>query len=163
MKKYLYILSTIIFVVIFISCEEITLSPLSSSDAIPYNPLVGVWQSISYEQYANTDCTDSLTDITSSYIDIGYSEKYELLPTRFTWIKTVNILDNIDTLYIEEGQYTIEDSVMKLIGYGDVHRSRLGMMNSEQTLMAIIHQADINDNFIYETCFRFTYEKIESY
>ena len=157
MKKYLYILSTIIFVVIFISCS--LYSPLHRLD----DPLVGVWESISYEQYANTDCTDSLTDITSSYIDIGYSEKYALLPTRFTWIKTVTILDNIDTLYIEEGQYTIEDSVMKLIGYGDVHRNRLGMMNSEQTLMAIIHQADINDNFIYETCFRFTYEKIESY
>ncbi len=156
MKKYLYILSTIIFVVIFISCS--LYSPLHRLD----DPLVGVWESISYEQYANTDCTDSLTDITSSYIDIGYSEKYELLPKHFTWIKTVNILDNIDTLYIEEGQYTIEDSVMKLIGSGDVHRNRLGIMNSD-TLMAIKHQADINDNFIYETCFRFTYVKIESY
>ena len=156
MKKYLYILSTIISVVIFISCSD-------SSYLIRGNPLVGVWQTISYEQYANTECTGSLTDITSSYIGIGYSEKYELLPKYFAWIKTVNILDNIDTLYIEDGQYTIEDSVMKLIGSGDVHRSRLGIMNSEQTLMAIIHQADINDNFIYETCFRFTYEKIESY
>ena len=157
MKKYLYILSTIISVVIFISCEEKSLSLHR-----PYEPLIGVWESISYEQYVNTDCTGPLTDITSSYIDIGYSEIYKLRGIDFTWIKTINIIDNIDTLYIEDGQYTIEDSVMKFIGSGDIHRNRLGIMNSD-TLMAIKHQADINDNFIYETCFRFTYEKIESY
>ena len=71
MKKYLYILSTIISVVIFISCGEQMFSNPTMG-----NPLVGVWQTISYEQYANTECTGSLTDITSSYIDIGYSEKY---------------------------------------------------------------------------------------
>ena len=143
MKKLL------IIALLIVGCEE------ESEES----PIIGTWTVIKFEEYENMNCT-GLLDSTPIFDILSYSESYSMTEDRFTWSQTSNLSANPNT---EEGTYTIIDSVITFFGEGIKHGIdgiRVGVINDDETSMSIKLQWDVlNNDYILDTCFNFTFDK----
>ena len=145
----LFILLTILLIT---GCEE------GDEDVI-----IGKWTINSFEEYENMDCTGLLED--SPFFDMfNYSETYEIRDGGFTWSQTS---DWHEDPYTEEGTYettTTDTSIVyTLLGTTTNHGNRQGYIGEDGNSMSITLQWDTDsDSFqLFDTCFKFTYGRIQ--
>ena len=143
-KKQHFLLLILLIVPLITGCEE-----EGDEDAI-----IGIWETSSFETYENLDCTGGLE---SKNMPFDYKESYEFTEDRFIWS---TILNNGSNPTVEEGSYTLLDSVYTLTGEGSGHGRRRGKLTSE-TSMFILLQWDDEDDLFYllDTCYKLTFDK----
>ena len=143
-NKQNYLLFILLTVFLITGCEE-----EGDEDAI-----IGTWKTSSFETYENLDCTGSLE---SKNMPFDYKESYEFSEDRFIWSTSLN---NGSNSTVEEGSYTLVDSVYTLSGEGSGHGQRRGKLINE-TSMFILLQWDDEDDLFYllDTCYKLTFVK----
>ena len=121
-RTYYCLFFSLFLVLLIIGCEE-----AEEDDAI-----IGIWTTTSFEKYENLDCTGSLE---SSSMPFGYTEIYEFTEDRFTWS---TILNNGSNTTVEEGSYTLLDSIYTLSGEDTGHGKRRGKLISETSMFILL-------------------------
>ena len=147
MNNKLYFLLYILLTLLLITgCEE-----EADEDAI-----IGTWETSTFETYEYVDCTGLLE---SKNMPFDYKESYEFTADRFIWSTSLN---NGSNPTVEEGSYTLVDSVYTLSGEGSGHGQRRGKLINE-TSMFILLQWDDEDDLFYllDTCYKLTFDKID--
>ena len=152
-KYFLFLI--LLIVPLITGCEEEEVE-----DAI-----IGRWTtgSSSFEEYENMNCTGSLEE--SLFFGMfNYSETYEIRSGGFTWAQTSDISDNP---YTEEGTYetttTDTSTVYILLGTTTKHGIegyREGLISEDENAMSIKVQWDKSNNHIVDSCFKFTFYKV---
>ena len=127
--------------------------------------IIGRWTtgSSSFEEYENMNCTGSLEE--SLFFGMfNYSETYEIRNDGFTWSQTS---DWHDAPYTEEGTYettTTDTSIVyTLLGTTSNHGIegyREGLIGDDEDSMSIKVQWDKSNNHIVDSCFKFTFYKV---
>ena len=142
-KKQYFLLLILLIVPLITGCEE------GDEDAI-----IGTWETSSFETYEYLDCTGALE---SKSMPFDYKETYELTADRFIWSTSLN---NGSNPTVEEGSYTLVDSIYTLSGEGSGHGQRRGKLINE-TSMFILLQWDDEDDLFYllDTRYRLTFNK----
>ena len=152
-NKQCFLLFILLTVLLITGCEE-----EGDEDVI-----IGRWTTSSFEEYENMDCTGSLVD--SPFFDMfNYSETYEIRDGGFTWSQTS---DWHEDPYTEEGTYettTTDTSIVyTLLGTTTNHGIegyREGLIGEDENLMSIKVQWDKSNNHIVDSCFKFTFYKV---
>ena len=154
-KKQHFLLLILLIVPLITGCEE------GDKDAI-----IGRWTTLSdssFEEYENMNCTGSLVD--SPFFDMfNYDETYEMRDGGFTWSQTSEWHEDP---YTEEGTYettTTDTSIVyTLLGTTTNHGIegyREGLIGEDENLMSIKVQWDKSNNHIVDSCFKFTFVKV---
>ena len=152
-KKQHFLLLILLIVPLITGCEE-----EGDEDVI-----IGRWTTNSFEEYENMDCTGSLVD--SPFFDMfNYDETYEMRDGGFTWSQTSEWHEDP---YTEEGTYettTTDTSIVyTLLGTTTNHGIegyREGFISEDENLMSIKVQWDKSNNHIVDSCFKFTFYKV---
>ena len=115
------------------------------------------------KEYENMNCTGSLEN-TQIFYQFDYSETYEIRSDEFTWTQTSSLGDNP---YTEEGTYetatTDTSTVYTLLGTTTKHGIegyREGFISEDENSMSIKVQWDTDNNHIVDSCFKFTFYKV---
>ena len=141
-QNYLLFISLTVFLIT--GCEE-----EGDEDAI-----IGTWETSSFETYENLDCTGSLE---SKNMPFDYKESYEFSKDRFIWSTSLN---NGSNPTVEEGSYTLVDSVYTLSGEGSGHGKRRGKLIDESSMFILLQWDDEDDLFyLLDTCYKLTFDK----
>ena len=151
-KKQHFLLLLLLIVPLITGCEE------GDEDVI-----IGRWTTSSFEEYENMNCTGSLEE--SLFFGMfNYSETYEIRSGGFTWAQTSDLSDNPNT---EEGTYetttTDTSTVYSLLGTTTNHGIegyREGLIGEDENAMSIKVQWDKSNNHIVDSCFKFTFYKV---
>ena len=142
-KKYYSLIFLILIIPFITGCEE------QEEDVI-----IGTWTTTSFEKYENLDCTGSLE---STSMPFGYTEIYEFKEDSFTWS---TILNNGSNTTMEEGSYTLIDSIYTLTGEGTGHGKRRGQLISETSMFIKLQWDDEEDLFyLLDTCYKIIFDK----
>ena len=143
-NKQNYLLFILLTVFLITGCEE-----EGDEDAI-----IGTWETSSFETYENLDCTGSLE---SKNMPFDYKESYEFSEDRFIWSTSLN---NGSNSTVEEGSYTLVDSVYTLSGEGSGHGKRRGKLIDESSMFILLQWDDEDDLFyLLDTCYKLTFDK----
>ena len=143
-NKQYYLLFILLIVFLITGCEE-----EGDEDAI-----IGIWETSSFETYENLDCTGSLE---SKNMPFDYKESYEFSKDRFIWSTSLN---NGSNPTVEEGSYTLVDSVYTLSGEGAGHGKRRGKLVDESSMFILLQWDDEDDLFyLLDTCYKLTFDK----
>ena len=143
-NKQNYLLFILLTVFLITGCEE-----EGDEDAI-----IGTWETSSFETYENLDCTGSLE---SKNMPFDYKESYEFSEDRFIWSTSLN---NGSNPTVEEGSYTLVDSVYTLSGEGSGHGKRRGKLIDESSMFILLQWDDEDDLFyLLDTCYKLTFDK----
>jgi|ETNmetMinimDraft_23_1059889.scaffolds.fasta_scaffold67462_2 hypothetical protein len=143
-NKQNYLLFILLTVFLITGCEE-----EGDEDAI-----IGTWKTSSFETYENLDCTGSLE---SKNMPFDYKESYEFSEDRFIWSTSLN---NGSNSTVEEGSYTLVDSVYTLSGEGSGHGKRRGKLIDESSMFILLQWDDEDDLFyLLDTCYKLTFDK----
>ena len=125
--------------------------------------IIGTWEVINFELYANMDCTGSLSD-TPIFDLLNYSESYTMTQNGYTWTQTSNISENA---YSEQGTYTTtttgDSTTYTLFGASSKHGIdgiRKGYIGEDENSMSIQVQWDTDNNHIVDSCFKYTFYKV---
>ena len=151
-NKHFYLFFILLTVFLITGCEE-----EGDEDVI-----IGRWTTRSFAEYENMNCTGSQVD--SPFFNMfNYSETYEIRNDGFTWSQTS---DWHDAPYTEEGTYEITttdtSTVYTLLGSTSNHGIegyREGLILIEDS-MSIKVQWDKSNNHIVDSCFQFTFDKV---
>ena len=153
-NKQCFLLFILLTVLLITGCEE-----EGDEDVI-----IGRWTTSSFAEYKNMNCTGS--QLESPFFDMfNYAETYEIRNDGFTWTQSTSLNE---APYTEEGTYTISTTdsseVYILLGTSSRHGIegyREGFIgNEDANSMSIKVQWDIDNNHIIETCFNFTFDKV---
>ena len=143
-NKHFYLFFILLTVFLITGCEE-----EGDEDAI-----IGTWETSSFETYENLDCTGSLE---SKNMPFDYKESYEFSEDRFIWSTSLN---NGSNPTVEEGSYTLVDSVYTLSGEGSGHGKRRGKLIDESSMFILLQWDDEDDLFyLLDTCYKLTFDK----
>ena len=152
-NKQCFLLFMLLTVLLITGCEE----------GVDENIIIGKWTTSSFEEYENMNCTGSLEN-TQIFYQFDYSESYEIRSDGFTWTQTSNLGDNP---YTEEGTYetttTDTSTVYILLGTTTKHGIegyREGLIGEDENEMSIKVQWDKSNNHIVDSCFKFTFYKV---
>ena len=152
-NKHYYLLFILMTVFLITGCEE-----EGDEDVI-----IGRWTTSSFAEYENMNCTGSLEE--SLFFGMfNYSETYEIRSGGFTWAQTSDLNENP---YTEEGTYetttTDTSTVYTLLGTTTNHGIegyREGLIGEDENAMSIKVQWDKSNNHIVDSCFKFTFYKL---
>ena len=152
-NKQCFLLFILLAVLLITGCEE----------EVDEDVIIGRWTTSSFEEYDNMNCTGSLEN-TQIFYQFDYSETYEIRSDEFTWTQTSNLGDNP---YTEEGTYetttTDTSTVYTLLGTTTKHGIegyREGFISEDENSMSIKVQWDTDNNHIVDSCFKFTFYKV---
>ena len=152
-NKQCFLLFILLTVLLITGCEE----------EVDEDVIIGIWTTSSFEKYENMDCTGSLEN-TQIFYQFDYSETYEIRSDEFTWTQTSSLGDNP---YTEEGTYetttTDTSTVYTLLGTTTKHGIegyREGFISEDENSMSIKVQWDTDNNHIVDSCFKFTFYKV---
>jgi len=152
-NKQCFLLFILLTVLLTTGCEE----------EVDEDIIIGKWTTSSFEEYENMNCTGSLEN-TQIFYQFDYYESYEIRSDGFTWTQTSNLGDNA---YTEEGTYetttTDTSTVYTLLGTTTKHGIegyREGFISEDENSMSIKVQWDTDNNHIVDSCFKFTFYKV---
>ena len=152
-NKQCFLLFILLTVILITGCEE----------EVDEDIIIGKWTTSSFEEYENMNCTGSLEN-TQIFYQFDYSETYEIRSGGFTWAQTSDLSDNP---YTEEGTYetttTVTSTVYILLGTTTKHGIegyREGLIGEDENEMSIKVQWDKSNNHIVDSCFKFTFYKV---